>query len=196
MVPFIGMIELARALWPALAGLPVDPARAWGAILLIVGALVLSFASAGASGLVSHLADNDVQLDLRGRIVRHLRTRPVGWFDGRSTGAIKKAVDNDVNAIHQLIAHAIQDVITAVTVPVITLAYLFIVEWRMALFALSRSCSQPSCSRDDEPWCRRAARANTSSPSNGAERRDDRIRARYRRREIVRPRGPQPPAIH
>lgn len=135
-VPFIGMIELARALWPALAGLPVDPARAWGAILLIVGALVLSFASAGASGLVSHLADNDLQLDLRGRIVRHLRTQPLGWFDGRSTGAIKKAVDNDVNAIHQLIAHAIQDVITAVTVPVITLAYLFIVEWRMALFAL------------------------------------------------------------
>ena len=36
----------------------------------------------------------------------------------------------------RLVAHSIQDVLTAITVPVISLVYLFIVDWRMALAAL------------------------------------------------------------
>ena len=135
-LPFIGMVELAQALWPGLTGGEVDAGRAWGSVAVIVGALVVSFVSAGTSGIVSHLADNDLQLDLRTRIVRRLRELPLGWFDERSTGTVKKAVDNDVNAIHQLVAHAIQDMITAITVPVLTLGYLFAVEWRMALVTL------------------------------------------------------------
>lgn len=135
-VPFVAIVELARTLWPALDGGDVDTGRAWTVVLVTVGALVISFAAAGSSGMVSHLADDDLQLDLRTRIVRQLRALPLGWFDARSSGAVKKAVENDVSALHQLVAHAIQDVITAVAVPVLSLAYLFTVEWRMALASL------------------------------------------------------------
>lgn len=135
-VPFIAIIELARTLWPAMSGGQVDETRAWTIVAVAIVALVVSFGTAGASGMVSHLADNDLQLDLRARIVRHLRVLPLGWFDARSSGAVKKAVENDVSALHQLIAHAIQDAITAVAVPVISIVYLFTVEWRMAVAAL------------------------------------------------------------
>jgi ATP-binding cassette subfamily B protein len=42
-----------------------------------------------------------------------------------------------VTALHQLIAHTVQDVITAIAVPVISLGYLFLVQWRLALAAVA-----------------------------------------------------------
>ncbi|CAM3731794.1 ABC transporter ATP-binding protein [Kibdelosporangium persicum] len=135
-VPFIAIVELARTLWPALDGGVVDTARAWTIVVVAVAALVVSFAAAATSGVVSHLADADMQLDVRRRIVRQLRALPLGWFGARSSGAVKKAAENDVSALHHLVAHAIQEVITAVAMPALALAYLFTVEWRMALACL------------------------------------------------------------
>ncbi|GAB3759327.1 ABC transporter ATP-binding protein [Microlunatus parietis] len=131
-LPFVAIIELVRTLWPALSGGPVDAGRAWAVVIGGAAALVVGFLAAVGSAMIGHLADNDLQLDLRTRIVRHLRTLPLGWFDRRSSGTVKKLVENDVAALHQLVAHAIQDTITAIAVPVISLAYLVAVDWRMA----------------------------------------------------------------
>ncbi|MDR0593439.1 MAG: hypothetical protein LBG60_09365, partial [Bifidobacteriaceae bacterium] len=86
-VPMIAIVELARALDPA-PGQAVQPGRVWGIAGVAIGALVLSFATVGASLIISHLADNDLQLDLRRRIVEHLRELPLGWFDTRSSGLV------------------------------------------------------------------------------------------------------------
>lgn len=131
-LPFVAIIELVRTLWPGLSGGPVETSRAWAVVIGGAAALVVGFLAAVGSSMISHLADNDLQLDLRSRIVRHLRTLPLGWFDRRSSGTVKKLVENDVAALHQLVAHAIQDTITAIAVPVISLVYLFAVDWRMA----------------------------------------------------------------
>lgn len=135
-VPFIAIVELARTLLPALSGGEVDAGRVWGIVLVAVVALFVSFSTAFLSGLVSHFADAELQLSLRRRIVRHLQRLPLGWFDRRTSGTVRKLVENDVVALHQLVAHAIHDVITAITVPVISLVYLYAVQWQLALAAL------------------------------------------------------------
>lgn len=135
-VPFIAVIELARALLPALNGDPLDTARIWTIVAVAVIALLVSFAAAFGSGLVSHFADAELQLSLRRRIVAHLQRLPLGWFDARSSGTVRKMVEDDVTALHQLVGHAIQDVLTAVAVPVIGLVYLFTVQWQIAVAAL------------------------------------------------------------
>ncbi|RRS01405.1 ABC transporter ATP-binding protein [Glycomyces terrestris] len=135
-VPFIAVVELARTLLPALDGEAVDTGRVWTIVVIAVIALFAGFGAAFASGAVSHFADAELQLSLRRRIIRHLQRLPLGWFDARSSGTVRKLVENDVTALHQLVAHTIQDVITAVAVPVIGLVYLFAVEWRIALAAL------------------------------------------------------------
>ncbi|MGC4152964.1 MAG: ABC transporter ATP-binding protein [Propionicimonas sp.] len=135
-VPFIAIVELARTLLPAIEGAPVDAGRVWGIVAVATVALFVSFGAAFASGAVGHFADAELQRSLRHRIVRHLQRLPLGWFDRRSSGSVRKLVENDVVALHQLVAHSIQDVLTAITVPVICLVYLFVVEWRMALAAL------------------------------------------------------------
>lgn len=135
-IPFIAIVELARTLLPALAGGEVDAGRMWTIVVVAVAALFVSFGAAFLSGMVSHLADAELQHSLRTRIVRHLQRLPLGWFDRRSSGTVRKLVENDVVALHQLIAHAIHDVVTAITVPVVSLAYLFVVQWQLALAAL------------------------------------------------------------
>ncbi|MDR0592365.1 MAG: ABC transporter ATP-binding protein/permease [Bifidobacteriaceae bacterium] len=136
-VPLVAIAELAKALAPGMSGEPVNEVRVWWIVAAAAGALVVSYAAAGTSLVISHLADNDFQLDLRRRIVDQLRALPLGWFDQRSSGLVKKVAEDDVSALHQLIAHAIQDAVTSVTVPVISLAYLFAVDWRLALAALA-----------------------------------------------------------
>jgi ATP-binding cassette subfamily B protein len=135
-VPFIAIVELARTLLPALDGGDVDRGRVWAVVAVAVVALFVGYGAAFASGLVSHFADAELQLALRRRIIRHLQRLPLGWFDTRSSGTVRKLVQNDVTALHQLVAHTIQDVTTAIAVPVIGLAYLFAVQWQLALAAL------------------------------------------------------------
>ncbi|TSI14506.1 ABC transporter ATP-binding protein [Brevibacterium aurantiacum] len=135
-IPFIAIVELARTLLPTIDGAPVDADRVWLIVLVAAVALILSFATAFLSGVVGHFADAELQHSLRKRIIRHLQRLPLGWFDQRNSGSMRKLVENDVVALHQLVAHSIQDVLTAITVPVISLVYLFIVDWRMALAAL------------------------------------------------------------
>lgn len=132
-VPFIAIVELANTLWPAVSGGTVDESRAWWIAGVAGVALVVGFVASSASAVVGHLADDDLQLDLRRRIVSKLRSLPLGWFDDGSSGTVRKVAENDVSALHQLIAHAIQDLVRAVTIPLLSLAYLFVVEWRMAL---------------------------------------------------------------
>jgi ATP-binding cassette subfamily B protein len=106
-------------------------------VLVAVGALLVSLVAALGSGMVSHFADAELQLTLRRRVVAHLQRLPLGWFDRRNSGTVRKLVENDVSALHQLVAHSIHDVITAVTVPAISLAYLFWTKWQLGLAALA-----------------------------------------------------------
>lgn len=135
-MPFLAVLELARAILPALEGAPVNAARVWLSVIVAVVALLVAFGAAFASSMVAHLADAELQLSLRRRIIRHLQRLPLGWFDARNSGTARKLVENDVSALHQLVAHALQDVITAITVPALSLAYLFAVQWQLALASL------------------------------------------------------------
>lgn len=135
-VPFVAMVELARTLLPSSAGGAVDAGRVW-AIAAVAAVGLMVYAGAGfAAAVVSHVADADLQVSLRRRIVRHLRRLPLGWFDARTSGTVRKLVENDVSALHQLVGHTIQDVVTAVAAPLVSIVYLFVVQWQMALAAL------------------------------------------------------------
>jgi len=80
--------------------------------------------------------DVDFQLDLRRRMSAHLGRVPLGWFSLRSTGAIKKALEDDVAAFHHLVGHSYTNMVSAAVTPLVALAYLVWVDWRLTLAAL------------------------------------------------------------
>lgn len=70
-VPFAAIVELERTLLPGLDGEPIDVARVWWTVVVAVVALFVSLGAAFGTGMVSHLADAELQHSLRRRIVRH-----------------------------------------------------------------------------------------------------------------------------
>ncbi|WP_143263948.1 ABC transporter ATP-binding protein [Amycolatopsis kentuckyensis] len=119
LTPFVAAAELCRRL---LAGTPMTalwPLVGIALVALPVRALLLVTAST-----LTHLADNDLQLSLRRRLARHLTRLPLGWFAAHDSGRVKRAVADDVGALHHLVAHALLDLTTAVVAPLAAAGYL------------------------------------------------------------------------
>ena len=127
-VPFVVVAELCRSL---LGSGPV-----WPFVLLGVAALPARVVLLTAATTLTHLADNDLQLHLRRRLARHVGTLPLGWFSARGSGAVKRAVNDDVGALHHLVAHSLLDLVTAVVVPVAATLYLVTVDPLMTAITL------------------------------------------------------------
>ncbi|MXV81078.1 MAG: ABC transporter ATP-binding protein [Chloroflexi bacterium] len=132
-MPFIAVAEIGRVL---LAEGPTDEGKAWLIAGLGVGAMLLQFIFKMASGAITHLADVDFQFYLRRNMAAQLSTVPLGWFNDRNAGAVKKALEDDVSTLHHIVGHSYTNIVGAMVTPVTALIYLFIIDWRMALVAL------------------------------------------------------------
>ncbi|MGP4101705.1 ABC transporter ATP-binding protein [Nonomuraea sp. KM90] len=129
MAPLIAVVEISRRLlhgdtdvWPII-------------VVALVALAVKQFGTFGA-GVLTHLADIRVSFRIRRELLGKLRRLPLGWFTDRNSGIVKKTVEDDVAALHQLIAHSVVEV-TAAAVPVaVSIVYLLAVDWRMALVSL------------------------------------------------------------
>ncbi|QOC95307.1 ABC transporter ATP-binding protein [Micromonospora craniellae] len=107
------------------------PVLVTGLVLLGLG-LVLK----ASADLIAHLADNDLTLILRRRLAARLRGAPLGWFTDTSAGRVKQGMQDDVTALHHLVAHSYAELAGAVATPIAAYAYLFVVDWRLALVLL------------------------------------------------------------
>ncbi len=131
-VPLIAVAETARMLLES----PVDDGRVWRAVVVCGAAAPIGLLTGAAAVTLTHLGDAALQLSLRRALADRLGRLPLGWFSIRGSGTVKKAVHDDVHAMHYLVAHTLLDVTTVVVVPVTALAYLLSVDWRLALLCL------------------------------------------------------------
>ncbi|MFJ4202006.1 ABC transporter ATP-binding protein [Streptomyces sviceus] len=133
LAPLVAVVELGRAL--LLPG-PVDEDHVWTVVTVgAVGLLVRVLFGALSSG-IGHLIDGELQLSVRRLLAEHLGRVPLGWYARRSSGELGQVVQNDVAALHPLTAHTPGEITSAVVVPLVSLVYLFVVDWRLTLIAL------------------------------------------------------------
>ncbi|MCK8679956.1 ABC transporter ATP-binding protein [Streptomyces lichenis] len=133
-VPFIAIAELGRVL----LGDGADRSdRAWTITAVAVGALFVRLALMLAAGALSHFADDELQSHIRRGMVARLARVPLGWFSARNSGTVKKAVQDDVDAMHHMIAHSLLEMTSATVVPVVSVVYLLWVDWLMTLVTLA-----------------------------------------------------------
>ena len=130
-VPFILFAEVARLF---LRGAGVGEFIAVGVAAL----LVMALSAAGTTVLLfgMHLYDARFAAALRRRLMDKLSTLPLGWFTNRKAADVKTLVGDDVAALHYVVTHSVLDLVAAVVTPVVTLGYLFAVQWRLALVLL------------------------------------------------------------
>ncbi|MFF0501059.1 ABC transporter ATP-binding protein [Nocardia aobensis] len=131
-VPFILIVEACRELLSA----PIDKDRVWTLVIAAVVVLVLRGLLQAAALVWTHMVDAKFQLTLRQLLAAKLTRVPLGWFTDRSSGEVKKFLQDDVEALHYLVAHARLEFVGAVTVQLVALIYLFTVDWRLTLILL------------------------------------------------------------
>jgi len=133
-VPFICVVEIARRL---LAPGTPDEDAVRTLVVVAVAAFSFRLIAHGLSGQITHLADNTFQLEVRRRVAARLGRLPLGWFGARHSGEVKRAVQDDVSAMHYLIAHSLPDLVAGVVAPVLALGYLVSIDWRLTLITVA-----------------------------------------------------------
>ncbi|MCC7642977.1 MULTISPECIES: ABC transporter ATP-binding protein [unclassified Janthinobacterium] len=132
LVPLAGIAHIASiALAPAATQLAI-----WPTILVSVACLFAGMALITLGELAAHLADNRLTHQLRLQAMQRLGQVPLGWFTSRASGEVKQAMQDDINTLHSLTAHFYTTTGRAVGAIVISVIYLFAMDWRLALVAI------------------------------------------------------------
>lgn len=136
-VPFFTIHALVRELLQCYAAsTQVDPGRlseyaGWTLAAALVYGLCAFFSSS-----LAHTAAYDIIYALRLQLMEKLTRVPSGYFTQTTQGAIKKILSDDTEQLEVFIAHHICDIVAAVATPLLTLIYLFVMDWRLALVTL------------------------------------------------------------
>lgn len=133
LVPLACIAHLGRL---ALGDDGMAPGQAWGPVFVAVASLCAGMLLIAAGELLAHLADNRITRHLRLSIVRRLSQVPLGWFTARASGEVKQALQDDVNTLHSLTAHFYTTVGRAAGAVLISLIYLFAMDWRLAIVSI------------------------------------------------------------
>ncbi|QIJ61189.1 ABC transporter ATP-binding protein [Streptomyces sp. JB150] len=133
LAPLYAIVELGRAL---LAPGPVDDGHVRFVVVAGVAGLFVRLLFTAAAAAVGHLLDGRVQLALRRALAARLGRVPMGWLSRRRSGELARLVGEDVGAVHPFIAHTPGELASAFVVPLVSLVYLFTVDWRLTLITL------------------------------------------------------------
>ena len=136
LVPYIAIAEIARRASAAGSVAVVsDTIWQWVAIGIAGGGLrlVLVF----ASSRLGHYADAELLHGIRLKLVAHLGVLPLGWFRAEGSGAVKKAMTSDLEDMHQLVAHALGEMLGAAVAIVVGVGYLVLIDWRMTVVTVA-----------------------------------------------------------
>ncbi len=87
------------------------------------------------SGVMAHIAAYNVLHELRTYIANKVGVLPMGYLSNKNSGALKKILSDDVERIEHFISHQIPDFVKGISLPLITLGYLFSQDWRLALIS-------------------------------------------------------------
>jgi ATP-binding cassette subfamily B protein len=105
----------------------------WTLVFAGIAAIILKHACLGLSTTLSHISAYNILYDLRIKIAGKLGTLPLGYFNKKNTGQIKKVMSEDVERMELFLAHNIPDFVGAFVYTVLTATVLFVVDWRLAL---------------------------------------------------------------
>lgn len=137
-LPYIALVQIGGILLDAArdpGGVDQHGVTRWLRVLLITFTLrlVIYFVAL----LVTHLADIRLGDLIRRRMVRRFSRVPLVWFTSTNSGRVRKALQDDIGTIHNLIAHRPVEATHAVVMPAALMVYAFVIDWRLGLLAIA-----------------------------------------------------------
>ena len=105
---------------------------AWGAVILIVSALLVYIVAL----LCTHIAAFRVQANMRSELMRKIIKLPLGIFDEDGTGKIRRIVSDSTAATETYIAHNLADKTVAAVTPVGLIILILAFDWKLGLICM------------------------------------------------------------
>ena len=124
-----------RAVDDIVTGQPTRDAM-YGYAALAAGFVILQYALTAAAEWTGHRGAFATLEQLRLRIGRRLGQVPLGFLTNRRSGEVQRTLSDDIERLEIFLAHAVPDVVSALTALLFMVAWLAIVDWRMALVSL------------------------------------------------------------
>lgn len=85
---------------------------------------------------ISHKATFQVLKTIRQLILEKLPKLPLGTVMDMSSGKLKQTIVDQVDSMETTLAHLFPEMTANITAPVLTILYLFLLDWRLALLSL------------------------------------------------------------
>ena len=107
---------------------------------VIVAFIGVSLVNLGASYLQTYLTSwvgSHIIYDLRRQLFAHLQKLSLDFFSRQKTGWIVSRLTNDIDALDQLVTDGVTSLVTNSLTFVGAIAFLFILDWRLALATLT-----------------------------------------------------------
>ncbi|MFF2083217.1 ABC transporter ATP-binding protein [Nocardia sp. NPDC058176] len=137
-VPYIALVRIGEVLLDAhAAGLAVDGAEVNRWLGILLGAFGLRLVIYFVALSLTHMADARFGHLVRLRMVERFARVPLGWFTSTNSGRVRKALQDEIGTVHQLIAHKPVDGTNAVVMPIALMVYAFVIDWRLGLLTIA-----------------------------------------------------------
>ena len=86
---------------------------------------------------VSHKATFSILKTIRQKLLAKLPRLPLGTVLDTSSGKLKQTIVDQVDSMETTLAHLFPEMTANITAPVLTLVFLFVLDWRLALLSLA-----------------------------------------------------------
>lgn len=133
MVPYFAAAKIIVLL---LSGETVFSAYLVWLITALVGFLVRTVLYNGALG-ISHKATFNILKTVRQKLLAKLPRLPLGTVMDTSSGKLKEIIVDQVDSMETTLAHLFPEMTANIVTPLLTVVYLFVLDWRLALLSLA-----------------------------------------------------------
>ena len=117
------------------------PNRDLGLLNWLVAGMVGIAIVTGALGVVQTLLSNQVgqrvMHDLRTAVYEHLQRLSLAFFTRTRTGEVQSRLANDIGGVQEVVTSTATSIVSNVTTVLATVVAMFILDWRLTLFALA-----------------------------------------------------------
>jgi ATP-binding cassette, subfamily B, bacterial len=111
------------------------------ALSVNAGAMIAIAVVTGVLGVVQTLLSNQVgqrvMHDLRAAVFRHLQRLSLAFFTRTRTGEVQSRISNDIGGVQNVVTNTATSIASNVTTVAATVVGMFVLNWKLALFALA-----------------------------------------------------------
>ncbi len=133
-IPFVLIWVIVRSILSSGSVLDIQNLSfyAWMAFISAGSGIILYFLAL----MSSHLAAFHVEVGIQKIGMKKILNMSLGFFDKYSSGKIRKIINDGAGTTHTFLAHQLPDIAGSIISPIILIALIIFVDWRMGIVSL------------------------------------------------------------